>query len=294
MRAATACLLLPLLLSGCRDPALGSLEARLEAEALEVQAIQGNRDRFAEEDARLRAQAAELEARLSAVATPEQLRAALREAGLPGGRTEPLGEPRVVVPLAPGGDAATELVLGLREAGLAAALTALRCDGEGCSATLTRARPLEPRGARPPLTAADLPPRPWWPPEASRWDRAKARLAGLEADRAALGPLADLKPRTARLRTLEQALAAARLRSDLVLGAVLDAQASDAATQEATAFESPDGPAVRLVAMTARPTVADALGRRGKVTVDGSAWIVTVEDPSQAALRRLKARVEGR
>lgn len=286
--------ILPLLifLAGCRDPALGALEGRLQAETVELQAIQGNLAGFAEEDALLRAQTADLEARLEAVSTPERLRAALSAAGLPEGRTEALGEPRVVMRLAPGGEAATALALGLGEAGLPAALGALRCDGQGCSATLTTAPPVRVRG-HPPLTTADLPPRPWWPPDASRWERAKSSLAGLVASRAALGALADLKVRAARLHAMEQAAATARVRTDLVLGAVLDAQAADAATQEATAFEHVDGHAVRLVAVGARPSLVEALGRRGKVTMDGTAWVVTVTDPTQAALRKLRQRVAG-
>jgi hypothetical protein len=173
-------------------------------------------------------------------------------------------------------------------------LEALRCDRPGCTGLL-RAVPL-PVGDAPAAisTAADLPRRPLWPPEADRWDRVQRDLGRLAALRVELGPLAAVKDRNAELRALLDAIDVAKKGSALAVQAALDALAADAAEVTVTAFANADGYGVQVVAPGASARLGALLSRRGAVVAEGGALRVTVELPAKAAVRKLLERATGR
>lgn len=289
-RRLTVALPVALTLLGCEDTALRKLEQRAGAELVEVTAIQGNRERFAEEDAKLRGRLAELLPWLEAAARPEGMLAALRELDGAEVRADPLGEARVLVRTPPDPGQPLSLVERLLRIGRPVALSALRCDAGGCTGTLTPPQWPTRRARGTPPGLADLPPRPWWPPEAGRWERVRDELTTLESARAALGPLAGIKRRQEELQALHAAVDAAWSSSELVADAARDALAAGAAKAEVTAFDHPDGRSVRVVAPGAGPALLEALGRRGRLTMSGQAFLVTVEHLGAALARQRKER----
>lgn len=280
-------------LAGCQDAALRTLEMRASVSLVEAEAIASNRSRFADEDEKLRARRAEALASFEAVARPGGLQAAAAKAGATV-LDDGLGDGRVRF----AGTLSPEQILAildrLAEARQPIRLEVLRCDRPGCTGLLG-AVPL-PVGDAPaaPPTAADLPRRPLWPPEADRWERVQRDLGRLAALRAELGPLANVKDRNADLRALLDAIDVAKKGSALAVQATLDALAAGAAEVTVTSLANADSYGVQVVAPGASARLSALLSRRGAVATEGAALRVTVELPAKAAVRKLLGRATGR
>jgi hypothetical protein len=286
-------------LAGCQDAALRTLERRASASLIEAEAIAGNRSRFADELKKLRAHRAEVLASFEAVARPGGLEAAAAKAGATVVSDGP-GDGRTV---RFAGTFAPEQVLAildrLAEARQPIRLDALRCDRLGCTGLL-RAVPLsvgDAPAAAPTVaipTAAELPRRPLWPPEADRWDRVQRDLDRLAARRVELGPLANVRDSNAELNALLDAIDVAKKGSALAVQAALDALAADSAEVTVTPFANAGDYGVQVVAPGASARLGALLSRRGAVVAEGGALRVTVELPAKAAVRKLLERATRR
>lgn len=275
--------LLPVLLvaGGCEDAALRDLERRATVRMIEARAILGSRDAFAREHELIKQERARLLAAFEATGAGALSQLIERAGGEVEARTGRTVRFHVAAP------AAAREMLGTDGDRRAVSIESILCADDGCAGELFAIPPPPAKAAPREPTLADLPPRPLWPAERSRWARTKASLEELQGLCATLGPLCDVKASLEELYALREAIDAPQRRAELLLLIAQDALESGAVEVLAAGFGYDEGYGVRGIARGTSAPFQDRLAQRGKASRDGEGFEVKVELPTLVALRKL-------
>lgn len=281
-----ALLTLLLLAGGCEDAALRSLERRAAVRMIEASAILNSRDAFAREHELTTRERARLRAAFEATGVAELAAVVEGAGGTVEARTARTVHFHVAAP-----DEARKM-LGTEGQRRAVSIESILCAADGCDGELLAIPPPPAPAATREPTLADLPPRPLWPAERTRWSRTRASLEQLQALCATLGPLCDVRASLEELQALREAIDAPQRRAELLLLIAQDALESGAVEVLAAGFGYEEGYGVRGIARGTSAPFHDRLAQRGKTSRDGEGFEVKVELPTLVALRKLTAAAQ--